>query len=165
VAANSITRNLAAVVALPSEDEWYKAAYYNPSSSGWFDYPTGSDSPPACSPPTVSPNSANCNLAWGGLVDGGSYPGSPSPYGTFDQGGNSWEWNEAVIFGTERGVRGGAYHVPAIYFAASTRGNTDPTGNENIVGFRVVNLPEPGVTLQLAAGIAALLGLSRRRAG
>ena len=38
----------------------------------------------------------------------GSYTGSPSPFGTFDQGGNVSEWNETA-HGPERGVRGGAY--------------------------------------------------------
>ena len=27
----------------------------------------------------------------------GEFQNSDSPYGTFDQGGNVWEWNEAVV--------------------------------------------------------------------
>ena len=44
----SITRNAGATVFLPSEDEWYKAAYYDPGSSSYFDYPTSSNTQPNC---------------------------------------------------------------------------------------------------------------------
>ena len=40
------------------------------------------------------------------LTDVGAYTSSPSYYGTFDQGGNVWEWNEALISGC---VSGGAW--------------------------------------------------------
>ncbi len=43
---NSITRNAGATVFLPSEDEWYKAAYYNPTTSSYFQYPTSSNTAP-----------------------------------------------------------------------------------------------------------------------
>jgi len=46
-------RNADARFALPSEDEWYKAAYFDPASTGWFEYPAGSDSPTICSAPTA----------------------------------------------------------------------------------------------------------------
>ena len=42
----------------------------------------------------------------------GEFENSASPYGTFDQGGNVWEWNEAVVYETHialRGLRGGSY--------------------------------------------------------
>jgi len=42
---NSITRNPGATIFLPSEDEWYKAAYYGALSASYFDYPAGSDTP------------------------------------------------------------------------------------------------------------------------
>lgn len=39
----------------------------------------------------------------------GEFENSVSPYGTFDQGGNAWEWTEAVI-GDRRGIRGGSFN-------------------------------------------------------
>ena len=44
------------------------------------------------------------------LTSVGSYPGSASPYGTFDQGGNVFEWNEAIA-GTNRVARGGNFRT------------------------------------------------------
>lgn len=49
--ANSITRNAGATIFLTSENEWYKAAYYQPSTAGgdsdnyWL-YPTGTNTEP-----------------------------------------------------------------------------------------------------------------------
>ena len=39
----SITRNPGATIVLPSENEWYKAAYYNPATSSYFLYATSSN--------------------------------------------------------------------------------------------------------------------------
>ncbi|NNC90446.1 MAG: SUMF1/EgtB/PvdO family nonheme iron enzyme, partial [Akkermansiaceae bacterium] len=36
-------RNSDAFYFLPSEDEWYRAAYYDPDAALYYDYPTGSD--------------------------------------------------------------------------------------------------------------------------
>ena len=38
--------SLRANFVLPSMDEWYKAAYYDPVTSTYFDYPTGSNTAP-----------------------------------------------------------------------------------------------------------------------
>ena len=43
---NNLYRNSLARYFLPSVDEWYKAAYYDPTSGVYYNYPTGSDSVP-----------------------------------------------------------------------------------------------------------------------
>ena len=102
-------------VAIASEDEWYKAAYYDPTLNsdlgGYYKYPTGSDSVPTKSTPTSNPNSANYGgeNAVGSTTVVGSYSGSPSPYGTFDQGGNVQEWTDSIADESKRPIRGGYY--------------------------------------------------------
>lgn len=60
IASNSIDRNANANIFLPSEDEWYKAAYYDPVSSGYFDYAAGSDVKTTCTTPGPATNTGNC---------------------------------------------------------------------------------------------------------
>jgi hypothetical protein len=95
------------------------------------------------------------------MIDGGSYTGSASPSGTFDQGGNVWEWNESFVINTH-GLRGGDFSGSSNFLAASFRSEIYALSEENGVGFRVVNLPEPGTTAGLVAGVL-LLGLLERR--
>jgi sulfatase modifying factor 1 len=158
-------RHSDAVFALPSEDEWYKAAYYDGDQLAYFDYPSGSNTPTICEVPTATPNRANCFIVYGSFADVGSYSGSPSPYGTFDQGGNAWEWNETLI-GSMRGVRGGAWTQPASYLQSLARVSADPASTPTdiaVVGFRVVQVPEPGRVTLILAGSAGLFVLSTRR--
>ncbi len=167
IANNSIARNAGATVALASEAEWYKAAYYDAASAGYFDYPAGANTASVCAPPAATANTANCGSAGGTPGVGnptaaGSYPGAASPNGTLDQGGNVWEWNEAVVDGASRGLRGGSFNVKPTHLAAESRSHTVPDAEGSIMGFRVVSLPEPGASVLLVAGALTLAGLRRR---
>jgi len=122
---DSVTRNPGAVWFLPSEDEWYKAAYHkNDGVTGnYWSFPFSSDNvsysdqPPGTSSPDQAKtanyyktdnvaNGYNDGYAATGsttfvsaqnyLTDVGAYPLSSSPYGTYDQGGNVIEWNERL---------------------------------------------------------------------
>jgi sulfatase modifying factor 1 len=166
IANNSITRNADATIFLTSEDEWYKAAYYDSSTLGYNPYPfaDGFNGATCEVDPGTTSHSANCNLVVGDLTDAGAYTGSPSEYATFDQGGNVWEWNEAIISSSSRGVRGGRFVDSPLDLAASGRHSYNPALERYFVGFRVAMIPEPGTGLLLMAG---MLGLSawRRRSG
>ena len=123
---------------IPSEDEWYKAAYFKggSTSAGYWVYPTRSNTAPGQDLADVSANNANYYTApYHNPIDPpyyttvvGEFQNSASPYGTFDQGGNEWEWNEAVLSGSSRGSRGGAFlNDSADYLRASYRHGVYPT--------------------------------------
>jgi formylglycine-generating enzyme required for sulfatase activity len=166
IANNSITRNSGASVFLPSEDEWYKAAYYDALSTSFFDFPAGTDVVTGCMAPSATANTANCRYQVRDTTDVGSYTGSGSPTGTFDQGGNVEEWNEAVVDPGTRGSRGGAYFgFTALPLGAAARSDWDPSTESNQIGFRVASVPEPGTGLLLMTGLALGLVFPRRRHG
>jgi len=175
IANNTVTRNAGAAVFVTSEAEWYKAAYYKGggTSAGYWDYPAGSDTQTSCTTPGATANTANCNLVEDDLTDGGSYTGSASPSGTFDQGGNVWEWNEAIIGGLGRGFRGGGFIIIPDGLAASNRSFFGPSLELNSLGFRVAS-PFPPVILPNAPSLgplgllvvaASLLGFGAYRRG
>lgn len=170
----AVTRKPGATWVIPSENEWYKAAYYKGGSlsAGYWDYPTSSNEAPAQDLGDVSGNNANhYTFPYTYPIDAGKYTtmvgefqNSESPFGTFDQGGNVWEWNEAVYDGWARGFRGGSFFdLDAIetdnLHAAALSGSDPENWCEGNTGFRMVLIPEPG-TLGL---FAVALGLVRRR--
>jgi formylglycine-generating enzyme required for sulfatase activity len=144
----AIARGPGATWVIPTEDEWYKAAYHKNDglTSNYWDYPTGSDVAP--SNDLVDPDPGN-NATYFDVfftlgppyyrTEVGAHENSASPYGTFDQGGNIWEWNEAVI-GSDRGMRGGSFEDD-MGLQATFRLNGDPTYQFGGIGFRVVELP------------------------
>ena len=162
-AGEPIARNMGAQSFVPTENEWYKAAFYDPGDGIrpgiYYDYPAGTDAPTTCTTtPTAEPNTANCDHDEGGLTSVGSYTGSPSPFGTFDQGGNVWEWNETA------NIRGGSYfnHIDFIAAAAPRPDALLPSEEFHSVGFRVARLvPEPAQVLLLLTG-GLVLAVARR---
>jgi len=95
------------------------------------------------------------------LTDVGAYgANSASAYGTNDQAGNVFEWNDAVI-GSSRGLRGGSWNVDSSGLPASTRYGNDPTLDFSSVGFRVASVPEPSAVLLTFLAVGA--SLTRRR--
>jgi formylglycine-generating enzyme required for sulfatase activity len=157
-----VTRNAGATIFLTSEDEWYKAAYYNAITTSYFDYPSRSNVQTACAAPTATANRANCDNAVANLTNRGSYPGSASPYGTFDQGGNVYEWTEA-FYGANRVIRGGSFDSTPLFLAAFAYGTRTPEDTFNFIGIRVASVPEPGTGLLLITGLLGLAGWRRVR--
>jgi formylglycine-generating enzyme required for sulfatase activity len=164
---SSVARKNGAMIFLPSEDEWYKAAYYDATSSTYFDYPTGSDTQTSCTAPGAATGTANCDDAVGTVTDASAYTGSASPAGTFDQGGNVREWSEALS-GSNRVSRGGSFTDPPSDLAASERGVSYPTNQYSDVGFRIATIdltvPEPAAATLQAAALTLLMMLRRRAA-
>jgi Sulfatase-modifying factor enzyme 1 len=163
--ANSIARQAGATVFLPSENEWYKAAYNNPGGSTYNLYPTSSNMTPTASSPTAIPNHANFSPGGpGNLTDVGAYSGTTSPYGAFDMGGNVWQWNEALINGSFRGLRGGSFYIVSNNLLSSIRNSYDPASGSVDIGFRVAStIPDPSTGVLAAVGFAGLVVLGWRR--
>lgn len=99
-----VVRNPGAKFFLPTEDEWYKAAFYDGEQHRYFLSPTGTDVPIVCAAPGATPNTANCEgsagdeqaFVGGSFTEVGAYTASPSPWGTFDQGGSVFEYTETL---------------------------------------------------------------------
>lgn len=144
---NTVARNSGWQWAVTSEDEWYKAAYYQPVSQGgpagnyWL-YPNSSNS--------ITSAEANYNAAVGNTVPVGSY--AANFYGVFDMGGNVYEWNEGIIDIGGRGQRGGYWNTGDALMLSTNRTNAAlPDDAAPLAGFRVVAIPAPS-----SAGCCAL---------
>ena len=172
-------RNAGANYWLPSENEWYKAAYYDPNTTEYYDYATSSNTlPNNNAPENDTGNSANYynnGYTIGNpyyTTEVGAYILSASPYGTYDQSGNVWEWNDAIV-GSNRILRGSSWHAnqSAEYLPATARNTTGAATIENsTVGFRIAGLftedeaeaiPEP---MSIGLMLLSVGGLLIRRA-
>ena len=150
---------------LPTENEWYKAAFYSPSlkngSGGYYQYATKSNEAPGniipgtgLSSPQPESNQAtyiygpsylNCvtqNAAISTtayyLTPVGTFSSVTSPWGAFDMNGNVWEFNTLKGSGGNNvGMRGGAWTSLASYLASTYYLGIVPYSNASNVGFRL----------------------------
>ena len=170
----NLYRNKDAYYFLPSENEWYKAAYYNAAGTNYFLYPTASSSvPTAVASGTDAGSAVYNNVASVPAIVASA--GGLSPYGTMGQGGNVWEWSESAFDGTNssssesRAIRGGDWQDPELYLRSSSRNLSGiPTSVSNIMGFRVasvpsLSIPEPSTYALLLLGAGAIYFWKRRK--
>jgi formylglycine-generating enzyme len=149
----SIVLNRGAKFWIPSEDEWYKAAYYHPAGRGgdvdnYWIYPMRSNAVPSNAVGPL-PNQANFrttfysvtqslySVSQNYLSDAGSYTAGESYFGTFDQGGNVSEWTDAVAGGSSRIHRGGSWEGLETKLRSSDRDQATPNSGDLHLGFRV----------------------------
>ena len=164
----NLYRNKDAFYFLPSENEWYKAAYYNAAGTNYFLYPTASSSAPGSVASGTSAGTAvyNRGVSVPAIVDSA---GGLSPYGTMGQGGNVFEWTESAFAGTnnstteDRAIRGGNYATAMNVLSSSDRYNLGPAAQFPGVGFHVASVPEPSTYALLLMTAAGVLRMTRRR--
>lgn len=148
-------RHKDAVYFLPSEDEWYKAAYHknNGATSDYWAFPTGSDSPPVPVPGGTETGTA-VFAQFGGAPSEVTKAGGLSSYGTMAQGGNVWEWLESTANGLNndpfqaRVRRGGFFEssqsgVNLRGHHRSNRVSNSPSIENMNIGLRVASVKKP----------------------
>jgi formylglycine-generating enzyme len=163
----AVARNPDAKYVVPTENEWYKAAYYRRggTNAGYWTYPTQSDTRPTNLRSPTGTNNANFGLPPSGpcLTPVGFFAASPGTYGTFDMGGDVWQYNEAKYDAGSRSYRGGAWLVSYSSMQAGVSSHGNPAGWSLNVGFRVASVPEPSALALLGIGILSLLTYAWRR--
>ena len=130
---------------IPTEDEWYKAAYFKPNG-GYSLYANGTSITPIAG---VNTNYQNEEMGQPWNIG----TGTQEQNGTFDMMGNVWEWNENLAYSTNLGFRGGSYtnnYVPTL--GSSYWVYSYPGSEYHNVGFRVASVPEPCSLVLLSLG-------------
>jgi formylglycine-generating enzyme required for sulfatase activity len=163
-------RHSGATVFIPTENEWYKAAYHKDDgvTGNYWNYPTGASN--GVSNDLIDPdpgNNATFRDFTGGYTIGppyyrtevGAHENSASAYGTFDQGGNVQEFNETVPESDIRGIRGGSYFSGDILGRWDRPVDMHSSDEFRDLGFRVATLastsqPVPALS---APGLLAML--------
>ena len=164
-------RNKLARFALPTIDEWYKSAYYDPGNNTYYNFPQGSDAAPSSVTSGNLANTAVYNVGFSTGPANVTQAGGLSPYAIMGMGGNVFEWQETEAdlvndsISAHRASRGGSWIYEQFYLNANWRIVDFPTNESLNVGFRVVEfVPEPGSIALATFGICTMLatGLGRR---
>lgn len=146
---------------VPSENEWYKAAYFssalNDNKGGYYLYATQSNSVPVSTPSVGGKNEANLannflfyntqsnvyDPVTNYLTDVGFFANSRSFYGTYDQTGLVYQWNDLnAERSLERGLRGGYWFSAGQSSMSSTFNAATPDRESSDAGFRLA-APDP----------------------
>ena len=171
-------RNSLAKYVLPSYNEWYKAAYYNPNNSTYYNFTNGSDTAPT----TVASGTGAGTAVYGQSPGQGpadvTQAGGLSPYGVMGLGGNVFEWEESSLdlanssVSSRREIRGGAWSNDSHYLSSLGRFDVDPSIESNSISFRVASLsssappavPEPSMlVIGMVFGIGGLMAKRRMK--
>ena len=172
-----INKSAGAAVFIPTEDEWFKAAYYDPSlnggTGGYWLYPTRTNSTPGnvVGPAPNQVNYYTANSAPNGLLSvtqesttkpnqtyltpAGAFTNSGSAYGTFDQAGNLYEFSDTLT-GSSRVRRGGTWWAnntgATLQLSKSGRSSCLVTEETSMVGFRLAAIATPEIVVEQPVG-------------
>jgi formylglycine-generating enzyme required for sulfatase activity len=177
VASPAHSGNGAAKYFLPTENEWYKAAYYaggGKNASYWM-FSTQNNTAPdnsltwaATETNGANYNNSNYTDSTNFMTPVGTFSASPGSYGTYDMDGDVWQWTETVGnlpgFNQEFFVNGGSFCFSTLYMESGVIGGDPPSVEYCDQGFRVASsiaVPEPSTFALLGVTGAALLWRGR----
>lgn len=152
-------RAAAARFFIPNDNEWYKAAFYDPTPGAgggdnyWLYATRSNDSPTGAIATSIgdiaNPGSNVVNYRNGALwypapahssrytTVGSAGVLSESYYGTRDQNGNAFEWNETSVLTAGRALRGGYFEDFEYPLQSGYRLFIPPETNGLVTGFRI----------------------------
>lgn len=172
------SKNAGATFYIPTQNEWYKAAFYDPTlnsgAGGYWQYTTRSNTTPG-NVVGSGTNQANFKNEFAGdaysvtqstaydpnqnyLTNVGAFTNNATYYGTFDQGGNVRQWTDLnggnAFFML---IMGGDWNNGSGFLKSDWSGGTPPGFiSDNQIGFRLgapVAVPEPSTCAMALAGL------------
>lgn len=168
--------NPGAQFSIPTQNEWYKAAYYSPvlnsGSGGYYTFATQSDTQPG----NVIGSAVNQANYYAGnfsmtqlngysssqnyLTDVGAFTNSASYYGTFDQNGNVSEWNDLTGSPSSNvGRRGGSWADDGRELQSTVGRESASSEEQEYTGFRLASPATTAIPEIDPAGLGSVLAL------